>query len=226
MWKEIIEEADAFLFDLDGTVVDSMWVWHDIDVTYFKSRNLEMIDTYQKEIEGLSFYETAVYTHDHYIHDVSVEDLMKEWNEMAYEHYANIVKPKEGVMEFLSYLKDSGKKLGIATSNSRMLCEITLKNNGIFSLFDSIHTGEEATPGKPAPDVYLNCAASLGADPSRCIVFEDLINGILAGKNAGMKTVAIHDDYSEDQWKEKCALADHSIMSYLEITDEILNKKS
>ena len=221
MWKEIIDNAKAVLFDLDGTVVDSMWIWKQIDIDYFARCGLMLPDNYQKEIEGLSFYETAVYTHDKYIPHVSVEDMMAAWNEMAYEHYATKVRPKEYIDVFLEILKKHEIKLGIATSNSRKLCCATLENNGLLNYFDSIITGEDCPAGKPAPDVYLMSAKALNADPAKCIVFEDICNGIYAGNRAGMITVAVHDDYSAYQWEEKCNLADHCIMSYKEITDEI-----
>ena len=226
MWNEIIESCDAALFDLDGTVVDSMWIWKQIDIDYFARCDLKMPKHYQKEIEGLSFYETAVYTHEKYIPFVTVDKMISDWNDMAYDLYANTVKPKECILEFLDHLHKNGKKCGMATSNSRVLCTATLKNNGLLDYFDCIITGEECTAGKPAPDVYLKCAAALGVKPERCIVFEDICKGIDAGNNAGMMTVAVHDDYSSYQWNEKCKTADHSIMSYKEITDEICFPKS
>lgn len=226
MWKEILDTKEAVIFDLDGTVVDSMWIWKQIDIDYFAKCNLVMPHTYQKEIEGLSFYETALYTRDTYLPHMRVEDLMDDWNKMAYDHYANKVKPKECIVEFLKYLKDRNYKLGIATSNSMILCGTTLTSNKLMPYFDSILTGEDSIPGKPAPDVYLRCASSLGVKPEKCLVFEDLCNGILAGNRAKMETVAVHDDYSEYQWEEKKNLADHYIMSYKEITDEICNQKS
>ncbi len=225
MWKEILDTKEAVIFDLDGTVVDSMWIWKQIDTDYFDKCNLVMPHTYQKEIEGLSFYETAVYTRDTYLPHMTAEELMDDWNRMAYDHYANKVKPKENVREFLEYLKNNGYKLGIATSNSMTLCSATLTSNGLISYFESILTGEDNMPGKPEPDVYLRSAASLGVSPDKCLVFEDICNGILAGNRANMTTVAVHDDYSEYQWEEKKKLADHYIMSYKEITDEICDKK-
>ncbi len=221
MWKEILNNADAVLFDLDGTVVDSMWIWKQIDIDYFAKCGLKMPETYQKEIEGLSFYETALYTRNKYLPHLQTEDLMNDWNEMAYDHYVSDVWPKEEVIRFLKHLKGRGISAGIATSNSRILCEATLKKNDLLPFFDSIITGEEKTAGKPAPDIYIASAKALGADPQRCIVFEDLSNGIRAGKAAGMTVVAVYDEYSAYQWQEKCDLADHHIMSYREITDEI-----
>ena len=221
MWKEILEKCEAVIFDLDGTLVDSMWIWRKIDEDYFARFGLMLPEDYQKEIEGLSFYETALFTRDKYMPDRSVEDLMSDWNDMAYEHYATDVPPKEGIAVFLEHLKKSGKKIGIATSNSLLLCRAALENNGLLGYFDAILTGEQCGAGKPCPDVYINTAASLGVDRDKCLVFEDICNGIMAGKRAGMTVVAIYDDYSGYQWEEKCRMADHSIMSYREIIDEI-----
>lgn len=221
MWKELLDNTEAVLFDLDGTVVDSMWIWKDIDIEYFKKCGIDLPPAYQKEIEGLSFYETAVYTHDNYIPWVSVETLMDDWNEMAYAYYANTVKTKEYVREFLEYLRSREFKIGIVTSNSRILCHTTLKNNGLLGYFDCIITGETEGAGKPFPDVYINCARGLGVSCDKCLVFEDLVNGIIAGNRAGMTTVAIYDEYSKYQWDEKCSIADYNIMSYKEIADEV-----
>jgi 16S rRNA pseudouridine516 synthase len=221
MWKEILDNTEAVLFDLDGTLVDSMWIWRKIDEDYFAEFGMELPENYQKEIEGLSFYETALFTRDKYMPDRDVEDLMNDWNKMAYDHYANKVPPKEGIKLFLDYLKGNGIKIGIATSNSSVLCNATLENNGLLEYFDAILTGEECGAGKPSPDVYINTAASLGIDPEKCLVFEDICNGITAGKRAGMTVVAVYDEYSHYQWEEKCNIADHFIMSYKEITDEI-----
>lgn len=221
MWNEILKDKKAVLFDLDGTVVDSMWIWRQIDIDYFNKCELEMPHDYQKQIEGLSFYETALYTRDNYIPWMSVEDLMNDWNDMAYDHYTNDVRPKECVVDFLKYLKNNDYKLGICTSNSATLCNATLKKNGLSDYFEIVLTGEGNIAGKPAPDVYIECAKSLNVNPEDCLVFEDLCNGIIAGNSAGMTTVAVHDDYSLYQWDEKCSLADHFIMSYKEITDEI-----
>lgn len=221
MWKEILEGTGAVLFDLDGTVIDSMWIWKDIDKEYFKKCRMDLAGNYQKEIEGLSFYETAVYTHDNYIPWISIQKLMDDWNKMAFEYYANIVKPKEYVIDFLEYLKKRDIKLGIVTSNSKILCHATLKNNGMLEYFDSIITGEAEAAGKPFPDVYINSARDVDVSCDKCLVFEDVVNGIIAGNGAGMTTVAVHDDYSAYQWDEKCRIADYNIMTYKEIMDEV-----
>lgn len=222
MWKDLIDKFEAVIFDLDGTMIDSMGVWKDIDIEYFGKYNIPFPENYQDLIEGMSVYETAKFTKEHYGFPDSIEGMMQEWDEMAFEHYSNSIDVKAGIEEFLKFLKENNKKLGIATSNSKKLCMQILKVHDLVKYFDNIITGEECKKGKPEPDVYLDVASNLSVDPKKCLVFEDLCNGIMAGRNAGMTTVAVQDDYSKKTWEEKIELADYHIEDYREILDEIL----
>jgi len=221
MWKEIIDSKEAILFDLDGTLIDSMWIWKQIDIDYFKMFGLDFPPDYQKEIEGRSFYETAVLTKEKYNIPQSVEEMMKTWSKMAYDKYEHEVVLKKGVLELLEYASSHNIKLGIATSNSCDLCMAALKSLDIIRFFDVILTGDEIIKGKPEPDVYLAVADKLKVNYEKCIVFEDLEKGIEAGNNASMTTVAIWDEYSKDNWDKKVEKANYSIMDYEEIVNEI-----
>lgn len=221
--KDELNNMDAAIFDLDGTLVDSMWMWKNIDIEYLKMKNREFPQNLQKCIEGMSFYETAVYFKEHFKLDDSLDEIMQCWNDMAFEKYSKEVPLKKGCKEFLTYLHENGYKLGVATSNSRRLAEESLKSRGVFELFDAILTGDECGKGKPEPDVYINTACELNADPSRCIVFEDLPAGITAGIRAGMKTVAVKDEYSDLSWEQKIELANYHITDYEDILNEIYN---
>ena len=221
MLKGILKDIKGVIFDLDGTLVDSMWIWKQIDIEYLSARNIEMPADLQSKIEGMSFYETAVYFKETYKISDSLEVIMDNWNAMAMEKYRSVVPLKEGVKEFLNLLRDKGIVIGIATSNSRILTEAALDNLGISKYFGAIVTGSEIIKGKPEPDVYLTAADKLSVDPKSCLVFEDLPFGIMAGKRAGMKTCAIDDVYSMAMWDEKVALADYSIKSYKEILEAV-----
>lgn len=142
---------------------------------------------------------------------------MEEWYGMAYEKYANELILKKGAFDFLQEVHQRGIKLGIATSNKRELAEAVLRSTKVLPLFDSIWTSCEAKAGKPAPDVYLRVAQSLQVEPKRCLVFEDVPNGILAGVNAGMKVCAVEDDFSKNQDEKKRAFADYYIKDYEDI---------
>ena len=119
----MLEQVKAVIFDLDGTLVDSMGLWKDIDIEFLSARGIEYHDDLQEKIEGMSFTETAVFCKDYYRLEESVEELKAIWNRMADYKYRYEVKLKPGVMEFLDCLKERGMKLGIATSNSKELIE-------------------------------------------------------------------------------------------------------
>ena len=138
---------------------------------------------------------------------------------MAVEKYIHEVKMKSGAEEFIRRARKAGMHIGIATSNDRKLVEDTLRARGILELFDTISTSCEVNKGKPAPDVYLKAADNLKVNPQRCLVFEDVPKGILAGKNAGMKVCAVDDEYSHHQEKKKRELADYYISCYDEVLE-------
>lgn len=215
----ILEHKKAVIFDLDGTLVDSMWVWHDIDIEYLGRYGYEVPKEMILEIEGMGFTEVAAYFKERFKIPESLEEIKAEWNRMAIEKYATEVPLKPGLADFLSVLKTSGIRIGIASSNSRELITAALKNHQIDGYFDCIITSCDVAKGKPSPDVYLCAADKLGVQPKECLVFEDVPMGILAGKNAGMQVCAVEDAHSADQREEKRRLADFYIQSYREIID-------
>ena len=213
----MLQNKKAVIFDLDGTLVDSMWMWKAIDIEYLGKFGYELPPTLQKDIEGMSFSETAVYFKETFQIPDSLEEIKTTWNRMAYEKYTKEVPLKKGVQEFLDYGKENGILFGIATSNSRELVDATLEALKIKEYFACVMTACEVAKGKPAPDIYLAVAENLQVEPSRCLVFEDIEMGILAGKNAGMEVCAVEDEFSMNQIEEKKRLADYYIKDYFEV---------
>lgn len=215
----MLKTIEAVLFDLDGTLVDSMWMWKQIDIDFLASRNLVLPEELQTEIEGMSFTETAEYFKKRFSLSDTIEELKGIWNQMAMRKYLEEVPPKRGTLKFLSYLKNQGIKMGIATSNSIELASAAVQANHLDQYITHLITSCQVKKGKPAPDVYLTLADQLQVEPEHCLVFEDVEMGILAGKNAGMRTCAVYDAFSESVTKEKKALADYYIQSF----DDVLN---
>lgn len=214
MIQDKIQDKKAFLFDLDGTLVDSMWIWRNIDIEYLNRFGLELPEDLQNCIEGMSFTETAQYFKERFSIPDSLEQMKADWNRMAWDKYLHEVKAKAGIRRFLTYHSSRGVKMAIATSNSRELTEAVVEALGLTDAFDAIITGCDVAHGKPSPDVYLEAASQLGIPPQDCLVFEDLIPGILAGRNAGMTVAAVEDDYSLHQERQKRELADLYIADY------------
>lgn len=213
----MLNDIECCLFDLDGTVVDSMGVWGQIDIDYLNKYGLSVPNNLGKEIEGASMREVAKYFQDRFGITDDIDTIISEWNDMAIYQYSNKVILKPHIKEFLDYLKNNSIKIGLYTSNSLVLAKAALINNNILNYFDVITAGCSDIKGKPEPDGYLITAKKLGVLPKNCIVFEDLVNGIEAGKRAGMKTCAIKDNYSMYQDNEKRQLADYYIEDYYEV---------
>lgn len=215
----MLKDIDAVIFDVDGTIADSMWMWKQIDIDYLEKFGISLPENLQKNIEGMSFRETAHYFKEHFSIPDSIETMMADWNEMAAHKYRYEIPLKKGVLDFLDKCKEKGILLGIATSNSVELLNCLLKAHKLEDTFHVIITGSDGLRGKPAPDMYLEAAKRLSVEVSKCLVFEDIIPGILAGKRAGMKVCAIDDVYSKDVLLEKKKEADFFIESFEDILE-------
>lgn len=213
----MLNNIEAIIFDVDGTIADSMWMWKQIDIEYLGRFGIELPPDLQKNIEGMSFRETAHYFKEHFNISDSVEKMMSDWNAMAANKYRYEIPLKEGVLTFFDECRRRGVYLGIVTSNSAELLGYLLKAHNLENYFDVIITGSDGLKGKPAPDMYLEAAKRLAVSPKKCLVFEDIIPGILAGKSAGMKVCAIDDLYSRDVILKKKKEADYFIESFVEL---------
>ncbi len=215
--EKMMEGKKAALFDMDGTLIDSMGIWGDIDVEFLGERGIEVPPTLQQGIEGMSFSETAQYFKKTFDLTETEEELKAIWNEMAYEKYRTVVPLKPGAGEFIRWLKANGYATAVCTSNSRELIDMIVEHKGLASDIDFVVTACEVNAGKPAPDIYLHAAKVLGVKPEECIVFEDIPAGLLAGQRAGMQTCAVEDVYSEYCMEEKRQLADFVIHDFEEL---------
>ena len=214
---DILKDIDAVIFDLDGTLVDSMWMWESIDIEYLGRFNIDFPSDLQGSIEGMSFSETAIYFKERFNLPDSLDQIKSDWNKMAWDKYLHEVPLKEGVREFLDCLKSKNIPAGIATSNSRELVDLVTDKHNISDYFLSIRTSCEVEKGKPSPDIYLLVAKDLMIEPKRCLVFEDVIQGAMAGRNAGMKVCGVYDKFSEDKKEQIIRLTNYYVRSMKEL---------
>lgn len=213
----MLKNIKAAIFDLDGTLIDSMWVWEKIDIAYLNSKGLKQPENLKDEINHLSFQETGVYFKKRFNLADPIETILATWHDMAFNHYSKDVTLKKGVLPFLDHLKNSGVKIGLATSNHHSLLEAALHCTGIYEYFDSITTTDEVSKGKNNPDVYLLAAHKLGINPKECIVFEDILEAVKGAKLANMKVVAMHDKSANHQRQELISAADMYIYDFNEM---------
>lgn len=205
------------IFDLDGTVLDSMGLWHKVDVAFFENRNMEIPEDYIKAISPLGTYKAAVYTKETYNIKESVEEIIAEWQSIAKKEYSENVKLKKGVKEYILSLKEKGVKLAVATASDPDMFSACLKKYGIWDAFQCIVTVNEVGHGKSSPEIYLRAAEKLGVSVSDCVVFEDISVALKTAKSAGFYCVCVYDSSSQNDIEENKKTADKFIYDFDEL---------
>ncbi len=208
----------AVIFDLDGTLVDSMGVWLNVDKVFLGKRGIEVPkDLFDSVPNGNSYSGLAQHFKDRFNLPDTIEEIMQEWTDKVYELYDTEIKLKPGAMEVLRFLSSLNIPMAIGTSNSTELAELTLKRNGIHSFFEHIQTGSNVIKGKPHPDIYLEAARRLGVNPEDIVVVEDTIAGVQAGNSAGMTTYGIYDKWAEHEHSMIKEEADMFVPNHFEL---------
>ena len=203
------------IFDLDGTLLDSMGVWDQVDIDFLARRGIEVPADYMTRVASMQFRQIAEYTIARFGLKDTPEELMEEWDRMARVMYATVVEAKPGAREYLTRLKATGARLAVATSLPPQLREPAMAHVGILEDFDTVVSVDDAGDvGKDRPDVYLLAASRLGVAPEDCTVFEDLLVGMQSAKSVGMRVWAMHDDSSAADWPAICELADGVLFDF------------
>ena len=216
--KEVIDKKiKGAIFDLDGTLLDSMWVWSEIDRRFLGARGFDVPSDYLEAIAPLGARKAAEYTIERFGLDEKPEDLMEEWFGMALSAYEHEVDCKPYAKDYLKKLKKEGKKLAVATSSDRLLIMPALKRIGILDLFDAVVTVDEVNRGKGFPDIYEKAASKIGIENEECVVFEDILAGIKGAKMGGFMAVGVYDDHSDHEHPTMKSLADGFVMGIEEL---------
>ncbi|MDR1133155.1 MAG: HAD family phosphatase, partial [Synergistaceae bacterium] len=204
----------AYIFDLDGTLLDSTGLWERIDADFLSKRGIPAPEDYAPAVAAMSFREGAEYTIARFNLPDTADALCREWYGMALYAYGHTVRLKPNVREYLAALKSRGMKLGVATSSTFQLYDAALRNLGILSFFDAICSADEVEYGKSRPDIFILAAKKLGVSPSDCVVFEDVLRAVQSAKSAGMTVYGVYDEASKADWERIKATADGAFADF------------
>ena len=208
----------AAIFDLDGTLLDSVWVWREVDRAFFEEIGMAEPEDYARSIQGMSFRECAEYTVRRFALSRTVEEVMATWMGMTADAYAHRVGLKPGVLAYLRALKRAGVKLAVATANREELFGPALRRWGAWELFDAVCTSAEVgDAGKGDGALFRLAARKLGVEPADCAVFEDTLEGVLGARAAGMGVWAVRDAGNDHHPEKIAALADGVIEDFTQM---------
>ncbi|MBO5231230.1 MAG: HAD family phosphatase [Clostridia bacterium] len=198
----------AAIFDMDGTLVDSLMLWDVLWSTfgerYLNDKNFTPSIEDDKKVRTLTLKDAMTLIHNNYNLGESGEELLAEANRIMIDFYANSVELKDGVRAFLEHCKNNGVKMCIASATAPELIDMALKHCNIEKYFLKVFSCGDIGKGKDKPDIFLEAVNFLGTEIKDTWVFEDSLTAIETATKIGMSTVGIYDkfNYGQDKIKE------------------------
>jgi len=215
---ELANKYKLFLFDLDGTLLDSMSAWCDADSEFLGRRGFQVTDEYTEFVKRVPMEESAKYTIKKFNLDMTPDQVIAEWQESVAGKYANTIELKSGVKDFINEAKNLGIKMGVATALDHVNADGALKRHGIFGMFECVYTLSDfgGTRDKSSPDFYLAaCAACGGFASSEVLVFDDVPEALKGADAGGFDTCAVFDPVGAGgKWAEMKAFATYSVEDF------------
>ncbi|MCH3944154.1 MAG: HAD family phosphatase [Atopobiaceae bacterium] len=187
-------EFEAAIVDFDGTIADSAPVWSKVDHAFLAKRGLPYAEDYSCDLAALGFAAGARYTIDRFGLDEDPADICDEWNDLARDLYRKDVELRPGAERYLRALRGRGVPVALATTNDPEVLFSLEPRIDIHGLFDEMVFGREVGKPKNQPDIYLEAARRLGVEPWGCVVFEDIVPGLLSCESVGMTGCAVRSN--------------------------------
>lgn len=203
------------IFDMDGTLVDSMVYWQRLGREYLTAQGVtEGMDEVLERIKPMTMAESSALFIEVFGLPGTPESVMAEMNAVMDEHYRSDIPLKPGAAAYLAALKTRGVKMCVATATPKPLAQACLKRLGVLEDFAFLLSCDEVAAGKDRPDVFLEAARRFGAVPAEAAVFEDAMFALQTAKNAGFYTVGVWDASGDKHWRELTDLADETVRDW------------
>ena len=186
------------IFDLDGTLLNSLDVWEKVDYLFLEKRGIEVTKDYSEALLHMRFIEAAHYTINRYHLKETIDEVMREWMSLAQEMYSTKVSLKPGAKEFIETLKSKGYQLAILTSCHQELFEPCLRKHQIWDYFDVIVESNRVNMSKAQPEIYEYILNKMDVQANECVFFDDVYSSLNIAKDLGIHIIAMNDPLSFD----------------------------
>ena len=205
------------IFDLDGTLLDSMAAWRNLGKDYLLQKGINPPDNLNEIIAAMSMIESAAYFQKAFKIELSAEEIIKEVKMFIEYKYRHEFKLKPYVKEYLEKLENENTVMCIATATPLKLAKAALERNEIIDYFSFVISCDEVGVGKNNPDIFILAANKLNAKPSEIAVYEDADFALITAKEEGFYTIGVYDDYFKNERKDIELISDIYIESFKEL---------
>lgn len=196
------------IFDVDGTLLDSMEIWENAGARYLRSIRTVPEENLSEILYPMTMAEGAEYVKQRYHLTLSLDEIIQGVLDTVRDFYYYEARLKPGVKKFLARMWGKGIPMAAATASDREHIEAAFDRLGIGGYFGRIFTCTEVGAGKRCPLIYEQAAEYLGAEPGEILVFEDVLYAVLTAKKAGFCTVGVYDRFSAGETEEMKRHAD------------------
>lgn len=224
-----INRVSAFIFDMDGTLIDSMSHWRRENRKFFERRSLPLPEELQGDIDTMTSGALVRRFMDLYPGAITYQEGMSEYMECMKVHYDTDIGPKPGALEFLQALKDHGYRMCVATATYKEVAERALQRIGLLPYLEFVTDNVEVGVHKGDKEFFLRVADRLNVAPCECVMFEDAPYAMRAAKEAGMQIFAIEEKINLHDEKVMNAifkLAQLYVMDFFEAIRKLFPEKS
>lgn len=210
----------AAIFDLDGTLLDSMPVWKNVGADYLRARGITPPADLRNKLKTMSFRISAEYFVNEFALNATVEELMQHWTDSVAHQYHNTIQLKPFVSDYVKQLHTRGTRMCVATATDRQLAEAALHRLGILNYFEFLITVDEVGKSKAFPDIFMEAARRLDCRPRECVVFEDSLHALHTIYHTEFIGWAVHDPAAEPELDQVQKLCDRFIWDFAELINE------
>ena len=210
--QSLLKGKKGVIFDMDGTMLDSMDMWGNLDIQYMNGLGIEPEPDFHRIVSTMTLPMAAEYICGKYSVPYTPEEVVEQFTELVDEYYRYRLPVKTGIPGLVKEMAEAGIRMAVATANEYDMSKVALERNGIMPYIMGLVTCTMAGASKESPAVYLKACEIMDVTVEECVVFEDSLYAIRTAKEAGFCVVGVYDNAEKENWDAICKITDDQVV--------------
>lgn len=209
-----MDNKKLLIFDMDGTLLDSMGYWTFLGRIYLESKGKLVQDNLEEKISVMTLEESALYLKEEYNLEEDIDTIQHEVINLIKDKYKKEIQLKEGAKSYLEKMKSKGHRMCILTTCEKDSAKSALARLKVLDLFEKIYTDKDFKMSKLNPNIYIKVYEDMNVKVDEVVVYEDALHAIESAKKTGYKVIGVYDEYSKSDWQQIKNIADYTIKNF------------